>query len=71
MKYLGQPSAPRRHGRLAMGDPFNRSMQELRPAHPVPVPANHVANAANAYDRKEMTMNRASHGIVVGFVCQP
>ena len=42
----------------------SHTMQEPLPDRPTPVSALKPAG-----ERKEMTMNRGSYGIVVGFVC--
>ena len=45
---------------------YSHTMQEPLPHGPTPVPA-----LTPAGERKEMTKNRAGHGIVVGFTRQP
>ena len=45
---------------------YSHTMHEPLPDRPT-----HVSALALAGERKEMTMNRAWHGIVVGFACQP
>ena len=51
---------------LPRGMTYSQTMQEPLPARPAP-----VSGPMPAGGRKEMTMNRASRGIVVGFAGQP
>jgi hypothetical protein len=44
--------------------PYSHTMQEPLLGRPMPVSA-----LTPAGERKEMTKNRATHGIVVGFAC--